>query len=137
MQALRQRFTVAETAPFLIPAQYAVLRWGGERGAYGLQATVLDEIADATPDFERCRAVILEVDPRVERVSAGREQEARQEIVAFFEWEELAAEWQRHNAVSPEERAKLHDVEERVRALLASQEWQAEEAKWRAYLPVP
>jgi hypothetical protein len=85
-EALQEHFVSAESAPFMTARNYAVLRWSEEERAYRVQATGLDEIADATPDFERCRAEILASDPRVERMSAGLPDEARREIAALFEY---------------------------------------------------
>jgi hypothetical protein len=134
-QALRQRFVSSEAAPFMTVRDYAVLRWSGEEGAYRVQATGLDEIADAVPNFERCRAEILTSDPCVERMSAGRPEEARKEIAALFEYPLLETEWRQHRNITLEERAKLADVETRVQTLLATPEWQAEVARWQNRLP--
>jgi hypothetical protein len=130
-QALQQRFVSSEAAPFMTARDYAVLRWSGEEGAYRVQATGLDEIADAVPDFERCRAEILASDPRVERMSAGRPEEARKEIAALSNTRSS-----RRNGVGTAtsrqaERAKLADVETRVKTLLATPAWQAEVARWQ------
>jgi len=134
-RALQQRFISSEAAPFMTVRDYAVLRWSGEERAYRLQATGLDEIADAVPDFEPCRAEILASDPIIERMSAGSPEEAREKIAALFEYPLLEREWFQHRNITPEERANLADVETRVRTLLATPEWQDEVARWQNRLP--
>jgi hypothetical protein len=141
-QALQQRFVSAEAAPFMTARDYAVLRWSGEEDAYRVQATGLDEIADAVPNYERCRAELLASDPCglehaaiIERMSAGPPEEARARIAALFAYPRLEMEWQQHRNITPEERANLADVETRVQTLLATPEWQDKVARWQNRLP--
>jgi hypothetical protein len=134
-EALRRRFTAAEAAPFLNSSQYVILRWWGEYEAFRLEATALNEVTDSNPDFERCRANILEANPRVERLTAGQEKDARQQITLDQDWQDLTAEWQNYKAISDEERERLRDVEIAVQRLFWSQEWQRQVSIWQGFLP--
>jgi hypothetical protein len=131
-QALEQRFTSAEAAPFLTQDQYTTLRWWGEELAFRLQGTVLAEIADAVPDFERCRVMFLETDPRLQHLAAGETEPMRNQIVDDYPQSTLEQEWSRNAQVSPDELARLADVKARITTLLQTQTWQSQETIWQS-----
>lgn len=131
-QALRQGFTNAEAAPFVTRDQYTTLRRRGEEIAFRLQGTALTETADAVPDFERCRAELLNGDPRLLYFTAGRIEDMRNEIADYYPRANIGQEWAKNAQVSPAELARLADVKTKVEALLRTQDWQSREAIWQS-----
>jgi hypothetical protein len=130
-QALRRAFTSAEAASFMSIPQYIVLRRWGEYDAYSLQAKVLDEIADATPRFEPCRAEILQNDRILERISASDYSVARTEVIELFDDQRLAEEWQdQRNSTTPQDLSQMGDVKSAVDALVLTQDWQNQRSIW-------
>jgi hypothetical protein len=132
-QVLEAGFTASEAAPFLTLDQFVTLKRSGEEAAFRLQGTVLTEIADASPDFERCRADFLSTDPRLQLLAAGRIDQMRDQIAEDYDTIELEQNWQRDSQVDPSELKALTDVKTKVETLLRTPEWQNLETIWKAH----
>jgi hypothetical protein len=128
-QILNRGYTLGEAAPFLTLMQYIVSRWASEFEAFNFQALVLKDIVQTMPVFAPCVKPIRAECVPVRLLQDGHADLARENIAGAYDVWRLAAEHRRESNVSPEERARLQDVKNKVDGILRS-DYPREETKW-------